>query len=136
MTPVIFINCKDYPFLKEIISGQKWYETRTSNTLRQFAGQRVLLAETGKGHPVIRCSAIIHTALTVTNPRIWETFYRELACIPKGSKYDWQPDTKVKFCYYIDNIRPITPGFVPEGKRHGRIWMECDNLANINTIII
>ena len=130
MTPVIFINCKDQPFIDKIISGQKWYETRTSDTLGQFAGRRVLLAETGKGRPVVRCSAIIHTALVVNSPRIWESSYRELSCIPQGSRYDWHDDTKVKYCYYIDSVKPITPGFVPEGKRHGYIWMEHDDVQN------
>ena len=127
MTPVIFINCKGYPFITEIIEGQKWYETRTSDTLGKLTGRRVFLAETGKGRPVVRCSAVIRSAITVTNPWIWENFYRELSCIPKGSKYDWNHDTKVKYCYYIDSIEPITPAFIPEGKRHGRVWMEHDD---------
>lgn len=124
MQPVIFINCKWHPFIRQIMAGDKWYETRTSDTLGRFAGQRVLLAETGHGHPIVRCSAVIHTAVTVTNPWVWENFYRELSCVPKGSKYDWHPDTKAKYCYYLERIIPITPAFVPEGKRHGRVWME------------
>lgn len=124
MQPVIFINCKGHPFIREILNGRKWYETRNSDTLGRFAGQRVLLAETGHGLPIVRGSAIIHTPITVSNKWVWETFYRELACIRKGSKYDWNPDTKVKYCYYLDDIKPIAPAFVPEGKRHGRVWME------------
>ena len=126
MTPVIFINCKGHPFIREILAGQKWYETRTSDTLGRFAGQRVLLAETGRGNPVVRCSATIRTPITVTNPWVWETFYRELSCIPKGSRYDWHPGTKIKYCYYLDDVKPITPAFVPEGQRHGYVWMEHD----------
>lgn len=124
MTPVIFINCKSHPFLRQIMDGSKWYETRNSDTLGRFAGQRVLLAETGSGHPVVRCSAVLQTPITVTNPWIWKTFYRDLSCIPEGSKYDWNPDTTTKYCYYITDIKPISPAFVPEGKRHGRVWME------------
>ena len=125
MTPVIFINCSKHPFIEQIISGKKWYETRNSDTLGRFAGQRVLLAETGKhGVPIVKASAIIHTAITVTNPWIWESvFYRDLACIPQGSKYDWQPDTKIKYCYYLSDVKRTSP-FIPEGKRHGRVWME------------
>ena len=129
MIPVIFINCKQHPFIKEIMNGQKWYETRTSDTLGRFAGQRVLLAETGNGRPVVRCSAVISTPITVSNPWTWNTFYRELSCIPKGSAYDWKPDTTVKHCYYLSEVQPITRAFVPEGKRHGRIWMEHDDTS-------
>lgn len=125
MIPVIFINCKGNPFIQQIMDGSKWYETRTSDTLGRFAGQRVLLAETGKGHPVVRCSAVISSAVTVSNPWVWETFYRELSCIRKGSKYDWQPDTTMKYCYYLSDVKKITPAFVPDGPRHGRVWMEC-----------
>ena len=63
MTPVIFINCKEQPFLDRILSGRKKFETRTRNTLGRFLdhamNDRVLLAETGHGRPVIRASARI-----------------------------------------------------------------------------
>ena len=124
MTPVIFINCKEYPFIDQIISGRKWYETRTKDTLSRFAGQRVYLAETGKGHPVVKCSAVLHSPIKVVTAKEWEFLYRNLSAIPNGCKYDWQPITTAKYCYYIDSIRPIQPAFVPEGKRHGRVWME------------
>lgn len=128
MIPVIFINCKEYPFMDDIISGRKWYETRTSDTLGRFVGQRVLFAETGNGRPVIRCSAFIRSAIEVTTPWRWEQYFRGLACIPKGSKYDWQPDTTVKYCYYITDVEPVRPMHVPEGKRHGRVWMELEKM--------
>ena len=63
MTPVIFINTTSSPFVDDIIDGRKTYETRTRNTLKSLLtwalGERILIAETGHGDPVVRCSAVI-----------------------------------------------------------------------------
>ena len=128
MTPVIFINCREDLFIDKILDGRKWYETRTSNTLGQFFGRRVYLAETGHGKPIVKCSAVIHTPIEVTSKKEWENSYRDLACITEGSKYDWKQDTKIKYCYYLDEVKPVFP-FIPEGKRHGRVWMEYEEDA-------
>jgi len=129
MTPVIFINCKDHPYVDEIIAGAKTYETRTRNTLRSLLtwslGERVLIAETGHGSPVVRCSAVIdHFGAVYTEDR-WNDL-RKVHCVPGGSKYDWTQDTKVKWLYHLSDVQPVAP-FVPEGRRHGRVWMEYDD---------
>ena len=59
--PVVFINCKLYPFIDLILSCIKVYETRNKNTLKQLAGKRVLLCETGHGEKVVRGSAVIES---------------------------------------------------------------------------
>ena len=124
MIPVVFINCRSIPFMDLIISGEKNIETRNRDTLRSVVetGNRVYLAETGNGRPVVRASAVIGWGRPVD--RIdWECL-RKRTCVPVGSKYDWQPDTKVKYCYTLFDVRPVKPFTPPEGVRHGRVWME------------
>lgn len=129
MTPVIFINCDKQPFVKDIMGGLKQYETRNKNTLGRFLGQRVLLAETRHGKlPVVKCSAVIAEVVSVHSKEEWDE-YLEVSWIPVGSKYDWQPDTKVKWLYLLKDIEAV-PQF-PLGqqcRRHGRVWAELPDL--------
>ena len=123
MASIVFINCKKFPFVTEIMDYLKQYETRTRNTLGRFLGKRILIAETGKGRPLVRCSAVIDEIIAVYTREEWER-YLELTWVPVGSSYDWQPDTKVKWLYHMTDIHPVEP-FVPaKGRRHGRVWME------------
>ena len=122
MIPVVFINCVSAPFLDDIISGRKQYETRSRDMLARLVGCRVLLAETGNGRPVVRASAVLQSGRPVD--RIgWECLRRR-TCVPAGSQYDWKPDTKVRYCYQLFDVRPVSPFTPPEGVRHGRVWME------------
>ena len=125
MTPVIFINCKAEPFVKDIMDYLKQYETRNRNTLGRFLGERVLLAETGHGRPLAKCSAVIDEVISVTSKEEWDK-YLELTWIPVGSSYDWQPDTKVKWLYHLKDVRPVEEPFrLPTScRRHGRVWAE------------
>lgn len=123
MLPIIFINCRKRPFLDQILLGDKRYETRTRNMLGRFLGERVLLAETGNGRPVVRCSAVITEVHAVYTQECWEKF-RSSARIPKGSEYDWKPETKVKWLYKLDGVVACYPFTPPESIRHGRVWME------------
>ena len=123
MIPVVFINCDTLPFLDLIISLDKPLETRTKNTLRPFIHRHVMLAETKHGKkPLVRCTATIGNPLVIRSQDEWNK-YKPLTCTV-GSKYDWKPDTKVKYLYPVYDVHTVTP-FVPEGKRHGRVWMEC-----------
>ena len=131
MIPTIFINCKEYPFVEWILSGKKKYETRNSNTLGRFIGERVLVAETGNGRPRVKCSAVISEAIEIHSWRDWRTYVSD-DDVPLLSSYDWQPDTKRKIIYKLSDVKYIVP-FVPEGRRHGRTWMECDNYPAGNT---
>ena len=126
MTPVIFINSSKIPFVDLIGSGSKPFETRTRNMLGRFIGERILIAETGKGSPVIRFSAVIDYAVEVHTRSAWER-YRQDACIPVGSKYDWNENTKVKWLYHLTDVRMIGPVPLPQdARRHGRTWAEYD----------
>ena len=88
MIPVIFINCSDQPYVDAIMNGTKTYETRTRNTLKALLcwalGERVLIAETGKGAPVVRCSAVIDHFGSVYTEERWDSL-RKVHCVPKDS---------------------------------------------------
>lgn len=131
MTPVIFINCHGFPFIDDIMSGLKQYETRNRNTLGRFLGERVLLAETGHGAPLVRCMATIDQITEVFTREKWEE-YLEATWIPVGSSYDWQPDTKKKVLYHLSDVRPVEPFQLCNGVRHGRIWMELPDLTDVS----
>lgn len=123
MMPIIFINCSEYPFIDHIINNSKLYETRNKNTLKRFIGKRILLAETGKGKPVVRCSAVIRSVSVALSRSAWETV-RPACCIRSGSRYDWQPETKEKYLYELSGVVACHPFTPPEDVRHGRVWME------------
>lgn len=129
MIPVLFINCLRERFVDWIIGGLKQYETRTRNTLKKlldtYLGRRILIAETGRGDPLVRCSAVIDEVVAVYDLATWEA-YLELTWIPCGSTYDWKPSTKVKYLYHLKDVRPIAKPFrLPRScRRHGRVWAE------------
>ena len=123
MIPVVFINCSLFPFLAWILSGRKVYETRTRDTLRALVCCRVLLAETGRGgRPVVRCSCVIDHSITCDRGAF--RALRRLHMVPARSAYDWQPSTRKKVLYRLIDVQPVSPFPVPEGVRHGRVWME------------
>lgn len=124
MIPAVFINCRQHPFAQEILSGRKLYETRTRNMLGRFLGDRILIVETGNGSPLVVGSAMIDCIISVRTRPAWNR-YRQDACIPVGSSYDWQPDTKVKWLYRLKDVRKVDPFPLPQdARRHGRVWAE------------
>lgn len=129
MTPVLFINCKHDRFVDWIIGGLKHYETRTRNTLKKlldsFLGERILIAETGRGDPLVRCSAVIDEIVAVYDRSAWED-YLEQTCVPVNSDYDWKETTKVKYLYHLKDVRQLAVPFrLPKScRRHGRVWAE------------
>ena len=132
MTPVIFINCTVEPYVDDIIGKLKLYETRTRNTLGRFIGERVLFAETGRGAPLVKCSAVIDQVISVHTREQWEE-YLQFTWIPVGSAHDWQPDTKVKWLYHLTDVKPVVPFRLgPDCRRHGRVWAELPDLYNVD----
>ena len=126
MTPILFINSSEVPFVDLILSGQKIYETRSRHVLRSAfeRGTRILIAETGKGKPVVRCSACIGSYRIIYTEDAWNR-YRAFHAVPAGSAYDWKPDTKKKVLYELCDVQPVPVPFTPpDSKRHGRVWME------------
>lgn len=132
MTSVIFINCTIEPYIDDIMCRLKEYETRNRNTLGRFLGERVLLAETGKGAPLVRCSAVIDEIISVTKKEDWNE-YLGMTWVPVGSKHDWQPDTKIKWLYHLTDVRPVVSFRLPGScRRHGRVWAELPDLTNVS----
>ena len=131
MIPVVFINCHSFPYMNLILNGKKIYETRSRDMLRSLVNQRVLIAETGNGEPVIRCYATILHGLKITSKNEWEK-YRYLTRVPRNSEYDWKPDTRSRFIYELYNVQPVPFPFVLPARsvRHGRVWAEF-NPANM-----
>lgn len=130
MIPVIFINCSETPFVDEIMNGSKKYETRTRNTLKSLMdwslGERVLIAETGHGDPVVRCSVVIDYYADVYMKEQWDAYFKDTGIEP-DSKYDWKTDTKKKVLYHLSDVKPVEPFYLPkESRRHGRVWAEYD----------
>ena len=122
----VFINCSRYPFIQWIIDRRKVYETRGRNMLGKLAGRRVFLVETGKGRPVVRCSAVIGEGLKIESPFVWDCL-RYSHRVEKDSVYDWKSETKYKWLYLLKDVQPVpVPFHPPEGIRHGRVWMEVD----------
>ena len=133
MIPVIFINCTTEPYIDDIMGRLKEYETRNRNTLGRFLGERVLLAETGHGLPLIKCSAVIDQIISVSTKEDWEE-YLEMTWVPVGSKHDWQPNTKIKWLYHLSDVQPVKPFRLPPScRRHGRVWAEYvpDDLTDV-----
>lgn len=127
MIPVVFINGSKTPYVDMIIRGEKIYETRTRNTLGALIGRRVLIAETGKGIPRIRCSAILDNPIPVDNKESWD-FNKKWTCVPDGSEHDWNENTKRKWLYHLIDVREVFGLEWIEGKRHGITWMEYEPL--------
>ena len=124
MIPILFINCSSAPFLDKIMNRQKIFETRSRNMLRSLVGQRVLLAETGKGKPpIVRCSVIIRSGFPVESFHEWDMF-RDYTQVRTDSPFEWSDTTKRKWLYELSDIRPVSPFTPSEGLRHGRVWME------------
>ena len=132
MTPVIFINCKTEPFVNDIMCYLKQYETRNRNTLGRFIGERVLLAETGHGTPLVKCSAVIDCYWDVRSEDGWNRL-RNSHRVPVGSSYDWKPDTKVKWLYHLKDVQPVVPFRLPSScRRHGRVWAELNDFEEVS----
>ena len=59
VTRGVNINDKVQPFTDQILSGQKTIETRRTNSLRPYIGQRVGIIRTGKGQAMLVGFAVI-----------------------------------------------------------------------------
>ena len=124
MIPVVYINCKLFPFVAWILAGKKIYETRNRNTLKNLIGKRVYIAMTGKGKAVILCMATIESCIVVDNKKQYNAM-RKYTRIVKGSVFDWQQGTKKKYLYRLVNVVPVPAFPVPaDCVKHGRTWAE------------
>ena len=113
-----YINTSRAPFVVQIFSGAKLYETRTRNMLRSLIGKTVCIIETGHGHPIIVGRATISGAELV--PYSDSAKRRQARII--GTPYDIKPDG-AKWFYKLDNVERLTPSPLPVTREnHGRSW--------------
>lgn len=113
-----YINTALIPFVAQILSGAKLYETRTRNTLRTLIGKAVYIIETGHGQPMIVGRATISGAELV--PYSNQVKRHQARII--GTPYDTKPDG-AKWFYKLDNIERLTPSPLPVTREnHGRSW--------------
>ena len=116
----IYINCSRYPFIDQILSGRKIYETRARDSLRSACGHWVYLIETGKGSPMVKGVAFLQRGRRVP---FSDSFRRGLAMIT-GTTYDVQPG-RDKVFYRLLDVQPVSPFPVPACRiNHGRSYTE------------
>ena len=94
------------PYAHMIISGRKTIETRSTNSLKPYIGQRVGIVETGSG------KAKLVGYATIGMPTVMlETAFREaesLHIVSVGSEFDIAPDGE-KYCYPIIDAHGCRP---------------------------
>ena len=127
MIPVVGINSASAPFMADIGDLLKRLETRSRNMLRSLVGQRVILAETQQGGYLAMYTAVIRSARPVRSYDEWDAL-RPLHRVPVGNPFDWKEGDRVRWVYELSSLRRLRPFLVPEGRRHGRTWMEYDPL--------
>ena len=94
------------PYADMIVSGLKTIETRSTNSLKPYIGQRVGIVETGSG------KAKLVGYATIGMPTVMhETAFREAEgkhLVDKGSEFDIAPNGE-KYCYPIIDPHACTP---------------------------
>lgn len=111
----INVNSRTIPFADLIIDGRKLYESRATNSLRPWIGQRVAIVKTGAG----KARAV--GAVTIGPPIIVNCDeFRALEnvhLVPENSEFDIQPGG-VKFLYPMiaaekfETALPVARGIV------------------------
>lgn len=104
--PTIGINVrsdKNLPYADLIVDGEKYYETRNTDSLRPYVNKRVAIVKTGEG----QATAI--GEVTVGEPVKVNSFqFRQLEkqhLVPEGSKFDIALDGEKYLYPMIDPVR-------------------------------
>ena len=136
MTPAIFINCKEEPFVRQIMDVQKLAETRNRNVLGKFHDMRVYLVESGRRGPsMVVGSVYVGESYAVTERRVWDAL-RSITQVPEGSRYDWKVTTLRKWLTPMSRPLMCEPWPLPkDAKRHGRTWAEITGSRDFNPSI-
>lgn len=105
-----------------IARGWKTIETRKKNMLRSLVGERVAIVRTGRGK-VPEIIGYVDVVRYEFCPFCLFEMYRDLTCIPQGSKYD--VSGRGKWFYHLANAETCDPYPLPaDAVRHGRSWCE------------
>ena len=107
-------NTKDKPFADLIVDGLKTMETRESNSLHSYVGERIAIVRTGMG------KAFAIGAVTITH-YIWTdsesifNSYENMHMVEKGNPFYIKQGIG-KYMYFLDNaVRYKTPVAVGRG---------------------
>ena len=101
-------------YADKIVDGEKTLETRTSDSLRPFVGQRVAIVRTGQGPAMAIGEVTIGKPIVVSTQKQFDK-YRDQTLIPKDSKFDIVPGV-VKYLYPMTNpVRYATERAVEAG---------------------
>jgi len=83
----INVNDKLFPFTDKILDGEKTIETRNTNTLHPYVGQRVGLIRTGKGKAILVGYVTIGTPIFYSNKEEFDKDYDKHLVDPNSPFY-------------------------------------------------
>jgi hypothetical protein len=106
VTRGININDSAQPFTDQILSGKKTIETRRTNSLRPYVGQRVGLIRTGKGQAMLVGFAVIGEPVFY---RTKAEFSADFARHQVGDKSKFGFKRGGKFGYPLDKVTRCKP---------------------------
>lgn len=103
VSPKIGINVNQggSSFADKIISGEKKFETRESDSLRSYVGKRVGIIRTGEGKAKAIGDVTLGEPIVISSPEEFAKL-RDLHLVPEGSKFDIKKGG-VKYLYPIEN---------------------------------
>jgi hypothetical protein len=87
-------------YADEIVSGRKQYETRDSDSLRPYVGQRIAIVRTGEGQAKAIGEVDIGEPIVVNEQQFNKM--RDQHLVPAGSTFDIKPGG-VKYLYPVSN---------------------------------
>lgn len=106
VTRGVNINDKAQPFTDQILSGEKTIETRRTNSLRPYIGQRVGIIRTGKGKAtLVGFMDIGHPVIYRTKEEFRADFGRHLV----GDKGPFRFKRGGKIGYPVSNVTRCEP---------------------------
>lgn len=106
VTRGVNINDKAQPFTDQILSGEKTIETRRTNSLRPYIGQRVGIIRTGKG------KALLVGFMDIGHPVIYRTkeeFRADFGRHRVGDKSPFRFKRGGKIGYPVSNVTRCEP---------------------------
>jgi len=117
VSPKIGINVNQggSSFADKIISGEKKFETRESDSLRAYVGKRVGIIRTGEGKAKAIGDVTLGEPIVVSSPEEFAKL-RDLHLVPEGSKFDIKQGG-VKYLYPIEN--PVPYGVEKDVAKYG-----------------
>ena len=107
----ININDKTQNFTDQILSGEKTIETRDTDSLRRYVGQRIGIVRTGKGKATLVGYADIGEPIVYNNANEFRAD-QDKHLVEERSKFDIKSGEK-KYGYPLTNIQSIDPIEIP-----------------------